>query len=470
MPIAPLSLGSGSSPSKYAAGGAARLINCYLEQQGEDSKVPSLLTASDGLTALSTMPKTGCRAMLEVGSYLYAVFGQGFYQVDSDGVATLLGTVPTTGLVTMARNRRASPQIGIVSGGAFWVYDTAAGTFTAITGPASATDFFPLSITFVNGYGLLPVASSVFYQTNLDDFTVVNILAQAQAESNSDPNVRGAAREGEYVNFGTRSTEFWQDAGGTPFAFQRSAAIELGCLSAGAVCNVDRTLIWVAHDGTVRLMQGYDGKRISNHAVERAIAGIDAATLLATSWWGRGHTFYCLSSPSWTWVYDLATDKWHERASYLTSRWKASVVGRFGTRWLAGDYSTAGLYGMSETAYGEGADPLVMTVQTPPVHASPYRLQFNALFLDIVPGVGLATGAAQDVAPEVMVSWSDNGGQTWGAERRAALGRQGDMLRRAVLRRLGVTGQIGRTFRISISAAVAKGLLGASVDVDRLAA
>lgn len=470
MTITPISLGSGSSPSRFAAGGAAHFINCYLEKQGEDSKAPEIVVASDGLTAFGDLPTDGIRAALEVGAYIYVVYGRVMYRVDSLGEYTVLGNVPTDGLVTMVRNRRTNPQIGIVSDRLFYVYDTVDGSFTRVTGPSTATDFYPTSITILDGYGILPVSNSKWYVTALDDLTSVDGLDFAEAESDPDDIVRASTREGEVVLFGRDTTEWWQDTGDADFAFARSQAIRLGCLSAGSVAAVDRTLAWIAHDGTVRLMSGYGGDRISDHAVERAIASVDPDTIYATSWWARGHTFYAISSAEWTWIYDLSTGKWHERKSYGQSRWDIAVVARFGLQWVAGSSSSGELYVMSPDAMDEDGTAIVMTTQTPPVHAFPYRLCFNALYVDIVPGVGLNTSATAELDPELMVSWSDNGGQTWSTERRVKLGKLGQMTQRAVVRRLGIGNQIGRTFRFSISASVARAFLGASVDVDKLAA
>ena len=66
--------------------------------------------------------------------------------------------------------------------------------------------------------------------------------------------VRAATREGEVVLFGRDTIEWWQNTGDADFAFTRSQAIRLGCLSANSVAAIDRTLAWIANDGTVRLM------------------------------------------------------------------------------------------------------------------------------------------------------------------------------------------------------------------------
>ena len=388
MTLTPISLGSSSNPSRFGAGGVARLVNCYQERQGEDAKADPIIVASDGLTVLATASALGTRALLEVGVYVYGVIGREIVKIGAGGTLAVLGGIPTNGPVYMVRNRRTVPQVAIVSDGLYYVIDTGTDVITQIS---SAVLPPATSLAFFDGYGLLSTTrNGQWFATAIDNFSTIDPLSFGDAESNPDDIVRIATREGEVVVFGTRSTEWFQDTGAVNFAFTRSQAAEIGCLSAGSVAFVDRTLFWVAHDGSVRQMQGYGGARVSTHAVERAIAGVDPSTILATTWWQGGHTFYAISCASWTWVYDLATSKWHERESYGQSRWRVSCVARFGNAWLAGDSSTGDLYIMSPDVHAESFDPLILTVQTPPVHAFPKRLQFSALYLDIVPGVGLA--------------------------------------------------------------------------------
>lgn len=469
MAITPISLGTGSNQARFGHAGAARHINCYIEPLGTDAKAPQLIVAHDGLTSFSTLTDNGVRGAIEVGAYLWVVSGRRVYRVDQAGTATSIGGIPTTGPVYMVRNRRTIPQIAILSSGLLYVIDTSTSVMTLV----SDADLPPgSSMTVLDGYGIIPVSNGRWFITGLDNFTTIDALDFGTADSNPDEIVRAATREGEVVLFGSRSTEWWRDTGDVdfPFANGRVSIAELGCLAAGSVSTVERTLAWIAHDGTVRLMSGYDGQRISNHAVERDIASVSPETISSTSWAARGHSFYAISSDSWTHVWNKTTGMWSERKSYGQNRWKGSLVTKFGTSWIVGDAATNKLYTMSPDATVEGDDPLVMTVRTPQVHASPNRLQFGALFIDVIPGVGLNTTTPADLDPEIMVRWSDNGGQTWSAESRAPLGRLGDSIRRVVLRRLGVTSTHGRTFEFSISAGVAKGLIGASVDATAITA
>lgn len=466
MSFMPISLGGGSAPTRFGAGGITRHLNCYVEQQGEDAKSPAIVVAAGGLSTLTTLSAVGCRAMIEVYPYIVVVYGRKVYRVDEGGGSLLIGGFPTSGPVSIKKNRRDYPHVGLVADGLFYVVDTQVWTITQIS---IAGLYPPTSLAMLDGYAVLPQSKSRFTLSNIDDMTTVNLLSTGKAESDPDEIIKAEERDGEIVMFGADTVEWFRDAGTVPFAFARTQAIHIGCLCAGGVHKVDRTLAWIARDGTVRMMEGYDGKRISTHGVERDIAAVDPSTITSTSWSKNGHTFIAWSAPTWTRVYNLTTGTWHDRESYNRTRWRVDHVVKFGNRNIAGDDTTGGLYIMGPEYYDEAGSALVMTIQTPPVHAFPYPLRFEGIYIDIIPGVGANSSAAADLDPMLMVSWSDNGGKTWSAERLAPLGRQGDYLRRVRLTRLGVGSTVGRTFKFSCSAAVAKAIQGASVDATKVA-
>ena len=464
-----ISLGSGSNPARYGHAGACRHINCVWEPTGEDSKNSSMIVGSDGLAAFVTLKSTGVRGAIVVGVYLVVVSGRQVYRVDQSGSVLGLGGFPTSGLLTMAINRRDYPQVGLLSDGLFYCVNTQTWTLTQV----SDTDLPPGStLAMLDGFGIITTTKGRWFITGLDDFTTIDPLDFGTAASNPDENVAVTTREGEAVIFGVSSTEWWKNTGDVDFSFAngRVAAIELGCLCAGGVQKIDRTIIWIAHDATVRVMNGYGGQDVSIAAVVRAIESVDPDTIRSATWWRAGAKFYAITSPgNWTWVYNMTTQKWHERQSYGANDWRVSTVTKFGRKWIAGDRTTGDLYEMSPTVYAEGSDPLVMTLQTPPVHGDPARMQIKDLFLQILPGVGLATGGTQDITPAIMVQWSDNGGYTWSQEERIPIGALGAYDKRGIpVRRGGVTTVHGRTYKFSISAAVARAFLGASVEAEAL--
>jgi hypothetical protein len=136
---------------------------------------------------------------------------------------------------------------------------------------------------------------------------------------------------------------------------------------------------------------------------------------------------------------------------------------------IAGDATSANLYVLDPDAEDENGDELICTVQVPPVHAFPGRMQIDALYLDCVPGVGIGSGASQDVDPQIALSWSQDG-QTWSNELWRALGRQGQAGQRVYWHRLGQQSSHGRTYRLRTSANVVRGILQASFDGRVLAA
>jgi hypothetical protein len=468
MAIVPISLGSGSNNARFGAAGLTRHLNCYFESQGE-TKNNSIIVACDGLSSFATLENGGgIRNAIEVGAYSVVVAGRLVFRVDAGGGSTLLGGLATEGPVYMRTNRRDYPQVAILSQGLYYVIDTQTWTMTQVTD----ADLPPAtSLAFLDGYGVLPTSHARWFITGLDDFTTIDPLDFAKAESDGEDIVTSNERDGEIVLFKRNVCEWWQDTGGASFPFTRSQVIHIGCLAAGTVCKVQRTLAWIDREGYVRLMQGYDGQRISDHGVERDIASVDPSIITSTSWSRGGNTFVTWTAPGyWTRSFNVTEGKWHDRESYGAKSWNVQHVWKFGNRNIAGDASSGTLYDMSPDYEDENGDQLVLGIYTPPVHAWPQRLQFNALFLDIIPGVGLNTTTPADLDPVLMISWTDNGGKTWSAERQITLGRLGEYTKRIVTRRLGTGTTVGRVFKITCSAAVAKALQGASVDVEKLAA
>jgi len=459
MPTVALNLGLQSNPARHTSAGSARIYNLYVEPGGEESSAPAALWPVAGLASWATLTGGGgIRAMLATASYLYVVAGRVLYRVDSSGTSTAIGGIPTDGPVFMARNRaEPEPEIGIVSDGLYWV----------VTGASLVenvdTDLPPASsIDVLNGYFILPGYAGVFYISDADDATSIAPGDFASAESLPDNIVRVATRESELVIFSTDSTEWWQDVGAS-FPFQRVQTAGLGCLAARSVARLDRTLIWVAPDFTVREMAGYGGKVISTYAVARDIEDeTDKAGITATAWAEAGHWFYALSGTGWTWVYDATTGKWHQRQSYGAARWRCNHVMTFAGMTLAGDKDSGTIYRMSRATHAEGSDPLVTEIIAPAAKAFPSDIIVDRLTLRTVTGTGLVPGDSATSEPVVMVQMSRDGGATFGTARHLSLGRRGDRTKVVESYRWGKAQSA--VFRFTASAAVARGFLEASID------
>jgi hypothetical protein len=472
----PISLGVRANPSRHSKqAGNARLINCFAEEVGEEGKSQWLITATGGLSNFgASLGSEGIREMIEVDGALFVVPGRQIYQVDTSGVGTRIGGMPTDGPVYARRNRANPVQIGWVSDGLFYV------TTNGATSEVSDSDLPPpSSLAYLDGYGVLPISRGRYMLTGIDEFTTVDGLDEGTAEANPDPIVRAHELGREVYFFGTKTTEPHQNTGDADFPLQRSQVLEVGCAAADSVAPVDmpggKALMFVAHDHTVRVLQGYQTQVVSTGDIENKIRLLAEAgtigTLTATSWSWGGRFFYALSCASWTVCYDAKTGLWHERRSYLSDRWRVSKVTSFNGQLIAGDATTGQLYTMNDDTFAEGSDPHVFEIITPPVHAFPSGGVINGLYVDAVSGVGLNTTTDYNLDPVMLVDWSRDGGATFSTPREVPLFRQGQTGRRIQpIRRLGRFGQKGIVFRFRISADVQKVMMSVALDFDALAA
>jgi hypothetical protein len=482
MPVIPLEIGTQSNYGRYGQDGAARLINCYAEELGKEGKHPYPVYGSAGLGLFATLTDGGSiRAMMDLDPHLFAVAGRAIYRVDGAGFVEQIGGMPSDGLVTMSRNRKSpTSQITV----------TCDGISKIITGTSVAdledSDLPPANSNFfMGGYTVFTHANGRFSWSAIDESSIIDALDFASAESNPDGLLIGKPLGQHAVLFGSRSIEFHMLTG-SDAVFERSHVIRVGCYAAGSVAEVPiitpqavtDSIAFAAADlqgsyAGVCLVENLSSRKISTHAVDRAVRDEpDPLSITSCAWSDGGHAFYCISGSTFSWCWDSATGQWHERLSYGLARWKVRSVQQFAGGLIAGDHTSNRLYRMANTIYAEDGDHLIMTLQTPPVHSFPEALEFLALHIDAIPGVGLVDGVAEEIDPHMMVSWSDDGGKSFSPPRLLAIGVAGETVKTIKTTRLGQSkrGGAGRTFRFSVSVAVVRGIMGAALDVNKIAA
>lgn len=469
MPIVPISLGLNSNPARYKQGGAAVIINGYAEQIGDEAKSPWHIYPVDGLIGYALLESAdgGVRAAIEVDGVYYCVAGTRVYKITASQTVTLIGSIniSATDPVKMRRNRRSDPDIAIVCGGL--MYNIRAGSPSQVT---DADLLAPIDLDFVDGYFGIVTAGNKWQIGAIDDATAWDGLDFTRADADPDAAIAISSMQSQFVIFGTATTEFWRNTGAADFPFERVTVSDVGCLAAGSVQRLEQSIMFVAEDRTVRMFAGYEARRVSNHAVERDIEALtDRNVLKSATWVKDGHTFYTLTAPGyWTWQHDTVTGFWSKRQTYGSASWRGSTVTVFNGKLIVGDATEGKLYEMSAAYFDEAGDDLVTSIITPPVHGFPFRMQHNSVFIDLERGAGTGQGDAHNVAPELMLSWSDDGGETYGTERRLQIGQQGQRVTRVRTHRLGMTQDNGRVYKLSISAKVRRGFYGMSVDAEKL--
>ena len=427
-----------------------RMVNLFPEIVPEGGKEPAFLQRAPGLTLLATLGNGPIRGLWTYGNYGYAVSGNTLYRIDSSWNAVAKGTVGGSGPVSMADN---GTQLFIAANPQGYIYNVNTDVFQQITDPD-----FPGAGTvgYIDGYFVFnEPGTQKIWVTSLLDGTAVDPLEFASAEGNPDNEVAVFVDHREVWVFGTNSTEVWYDAGLLDFPLTRiqGAFNELGCAAPYSVAKMDNQVYWLGKDargqGIVYKAAGYIGQRVSTHAIEwqmQEYADILDAT--GYTYQQDGHSFYVLNFPSanTTWVYDVATGAWHERASLTNgefNRHRASSQMFFNATTVVGDYENGKIYEFDLNVYADDGAPQkwLRSWRALPTGANNLaRTIQHSMQLDCETGVGLNTGQGDN--PQVMLRWSDDGGHTWSNEHWKSMGRIGRSGFRTIWRRLGATMKI----------------------------
>ncbi len=445
---------------------AQECVNLFLESAGPGAKTQAALLGTPGMTDFATLKNGGgeVRGLWPASDgNLYAVCGDQFSRVSPAGVVSNLGTLETdSGPVSMGDN---GVQVYCVDNPNGYVCYVSNGAFSQVS---NATWPGCTMMDYLDGYGIgITPDSNQFWVTNLYDFaSMFSALDFASAEGNPDKLVAVQVDHREAWLFGEKTVEVWFNSGDSsfPLARQGGAFIELGCAAPWSVAKLDNTQMWLGSNGAVVRADGYTPKIVSTRAIEAAMAGyprVDDARAFAFAF--EGHTFYALTFPAAdvTWVYDAATDKWHQRRSWGMGRWRANCVARFAGKVIVGDATSGRLYALDPASYTEAGQPIERVRVTSPIAAEDKRLIHSRLCVDFESGVGTGSGQGED--PQAMLSWSDDGGRTWSNEYTAAMGRQGEYRTRAEWRRLGQSR--ARVYRLRITDPVRVSILGAYGDI-----
>lgn len=461
-----IQFGSMSSPGETGRTSNSRLINCILEQL-QDGTINHKRAPGMRRFITSAGGNVHTRGMIAANSNTLLVVYDG--RVESVSLSSgethsaVGGALSGSDLVTMARNNAASPDIVCVSpaNGAFTI--NAAG---AVSPYPDANVGSPKSVCFGDGYFFFTYGDGSCIASGLNS-TSINPLDSIKAESQSGPILRGVFHRGLLFLFTQSTIEVWQDtANPTGFPFSRSAVIQRGIMSANAVAGwEDRfpaQLMWVGPDNIIYKMNGYEPSRISTHDVEHDLQALsDKSDVRCFVAMNNGHPFFFVKSSRFTWAYDLLTSTWQERHSYGLARWRGEQSCFMWDDWIIGDELTGYGFRLDNSTYSEDTDLLVWDVTSQPAKGFPNRYAVARADFDFVTGMGVTGGNPNTSAdPKVMVSWSDNGGVTFGFPLARKLGKSGEYNSRVTVLRAGQATSYGRQWRLQVSDPVYVGLLG----------
>lgn len=439
---------------------AQRLVNLYAEEAPPEAKAPAILLPSPSLKLFSNVGTGPIRAVHQMAEELYTVSGPNLYKVTPSGIASDLGNIGlnSVGLVSIADN---GTEMVVVNDNDGYVYNRSLDTLVKIADP----DFPKVStVAQLDGYHMYPkINSGQWILSDLRDATSYDALQFATAEGSPDNLVNIHVDHRQVLLMGERTIEPWYNSGEDfPFNPVSGAFISTGLAAKYAVAGLDNTTFWLGDDKIVYRLRGFTPERVSTHAIEQAIkkiSGVGDARAFGMRW--KGHAWFVLTFPDQvTFVFDAATNLWHERESFGEKGWIACCHTRVYGSEIVGDQSFGRLYTLEETGDDAGV-PIQRIATGAPLYADgkwAFMPEFEMIFES---GTGFTAGQGSD--PQAMLQWSNNGGRTWSKEHWRDIGQIGEYEKRTVWRRLGRFKE--RVMRVIVSDPALVRIMGANAEL-----
>lgn len=445
---------------------AQTCVNLYLEPD-ESTPGEGAFYGTPGLLLLATLASLGCRGLHVAGGLLWAVYADTLYSINTDWVATEIGTLPnSTGHVEIFDN---GIDLVVAHQGGWHTCLLAGSSLSAVSGSEGTSDG-----TFIDSYFVQAKADGTYQWANVGT-TTIDALSFASAEGSPDKIIRTIADHRELLLIGEQTIEVAVVTSNPDLPFTRTAFIEQGVLAKHSVAKEDNSVFWLGKNekgqGIVYRANGYVPSRISDFAIEHAIAGYaNPEDAVAFTYQQDGHHFYVLHFAEATWAYDINTGAWAQRAYRNTSdgsleRHRGVEHAFFNGCHVLGDYADGRLFKLDPDTYTDDGDPIYWERVWAQLHAENRRMFFHSGELIAEMGVGLdGDPDAVGADPQVLLSWSDDGGRVWSNQYARSLGRIGAFRNRAIWRRLGTSRN--RYFKLCGSDPVKKALRGFNLEME----
>ncbi len=398
----------------------------------------------------------------------YTVNGSKIFRVNSDWTYTDIGTLSTSeGHVSMEDN---GIHLAIVDGTYFYRVTLADDTFELVDN--NELECY-LQVLYQDGYFIF-IGQDKFQISSLLG-TDVDALDFGTSEGSPDGIVGAVSLERQIYIGNDRTFEIFFNSGNADFPFERmeGAFLEIGLGARHTLVKNKDHIFFVARDkdgaGLVYKARGANMERISTHVIEQKISSYgDITNAKAYVYQDEGSSFYIINfdGANTTWCYDITTGLWHERTfnnDGLQERDRAYSHAYAYSTHLVGDYETGQIYEMSRRYFSDNGDEFICVRTCPHISSGGNRIKFPSFEVNMDVGTGL-DGLGQGTNPKAMLSFSSDGGYTYGNEMWTDIGKIGQKKKRVIWRRLGMARD--RVFKLQISDPVRRVLIGANLQAE----
>lgn len=458
---------TGAYQARSVIASAQRCVNLYIEKNPGDEEFPTTHYPTPGLKKLFASGSVWRGLYTASNGKLYGAVDNRMVMINDDYSLVELGWVgPGTDPIKMFDNTEWLIVIRGKTAG--YMIELATNVMSAITSDA----FYGSSrVEYLDGYFIFNRPETREFYWSLVNQVDFDALDFASKTGSSDLLVAVAITRRNIFLMGKSNTEIWTNTGGANSTFARldGAYFEFGCHSANSVVTSDGSIYWLSRtkEGLDMVMRtvNYDRERISTFAIETEFQTYertdDAQGFICQI---NGHYWYVIAFPTAnkTWVFDIATNEWHELESLnpngSVGRHRSNCYAFWNDMHIVGDYSNGSVYEMRTDTFSEDGRPIQRIRSFPHLADDGNRITYKMFQASMQMG-----SSTFEQTAELLLRWSDTKGKSWGGHVRQILGERGDYLHDAQFRRLGMGRS--RVFEISWSADSNTALNGAYIQV-----
>ena len=457
-------------------------VNWYVNIPQAPALATETLFGTPGSTELS--PTVATREVNRGADVLetlpYFVNGNVLYREDLTTVSgvetftpTPLGAIEGTGRVWMAHND--TQLCVLVPGGKGYIFTTGPDTLTEITDLDFRANGEPQAVVFIDGYFAFTTDSKKWIVSALNDGLAYNALDFSTAESDPDEIVAPHVFNNQIFIGGSQTLEAFQNIGGADFPFVRTGLfVPKGIAAPFTIISTSNSFMWIGggenESPAIWELQGNIPVKVSTTAIDTILQRTSSADVAATFAWSyaqAGAYFVGFALTDTTVVYDVITQRWHERKSRIvdfngnaqTVRSRINSVVKAYGRLLVGDSQDGRIGHLDRDVYTEYEGTIIRRVATQPFQNN--MDSFKVPFIELTMEAGVGNDACPD--PVVTMERSLNG-KTWKDGRRRHIGKKGEFKKRTIWRRNGRAARF-ETFAFTLSDPVKPVIMQLTADI-----
>lgn len=431
----------GYAKSQSLVANPSTLQNMYTQRMPPGSLTERALYPVPGNQRFGSVAQSGGKRFFSTAatnSRAFSVTGMRLYEWFFDGSSIDRGAVAAdANPAVIFTNGSGGQQLGVCAGGNFYVLDLQTNVFTqvvALNGRATQGGF-------ISGYFLVfDINTGTVYQSDLYDgltFDPANFYQRnVQAD---DWNAFFVMSWGQIFQPGTKTRDSYYNAGTfpIPFAPAQSGIQTEGIAATFSVAECGKQIAWLGTTAMggykVYAAQGYEAVEISTEAICTLLDGMTQLDIIGAtgeSYADQGHEFFMLTVGDSTLVFDFNEVEWHIRRSFLNAttgelgpwraRWHCFAFNKH--LWLDADSSVA--Y-ESSIAFLTDVDDLEIQRQRTTTVIFYENQILDIGDIELFPEVGLGNTNDPAMNPVVWLELSFDGAKTFGAQRMASVGREG---------------------------------------------